>query len=83
MGNQHLLLRNFSTNVFRGEIAFMGRENVKNVQKTNKNLLVFGGGEIFPPKGPEKKTKTLLLLLCMQLRKGRVIMCMDSIRKGK
>ena len=31
----------------------MGRENAKNIQKTNKICYCFGG-EIFPPKGPEK-----------------------------
>ena len=47
-----------------GEIAFVGRENVKNIQKNKQNLLLFGGGgeiqnlggEISPPKGPEKNT---------------------------
>ena len=40
----------------------MGRENVKNIQKNKWNLLLFGveiqnlGGEISPPKGPEKNT---------------------------
>ena len=28
---------------FRGEIAFVGRENVKNIQKTNTIYLLFGG----------------------------------------
>ena len=48
MGNQHLLLRDFSTNVFRGEIAFMGRENVKNVQKNKQKFVSVWGGN-FPP----------------------------------
>ena len=46
-----------------GEIAFVGRENVKNIQKTNKICYCLGGGgiqnlggEISPPKGPEKNT---------------------------
>ena len=40
----------------------MGRENVKNIQQNKWNLLLFGGGiqnlggEISPPKGPEKNT---------------------------
>ena len=39
-----------------GEIAFVGRENVKNILKNEQNLLLFGrGGGNFPPKGPEKK----------------------------
>ena len=50
---------------FWGEIAFVGRENVKNIQKNKHILLLFGweiknlggGGGISPPKGPEKKKK--------------------------
>ena len=40
----------------------MGRENVKNIQKTNESCCFLGGkfktlgGEISPPKGPEKNT---------------------------
>ena len=40
----------------------MGRENVKNIQKTTKFVIVLGGnskfrgGGNFPPKGPEKNT---------------------------
>ena len=47
---------------FWGEIAFVGRENVKIFQKNKWNLLLFGGEiqnlgrEISPPKGPEKNT---------------------------
>ena len=39
-------------------IAFMGRENVKNIQKKKKMkfVIVWGGG-ISPPKGPEKSTE--------------------------
>ena len=53
---------------FGGEIAFVGRENVKNsYPKKGRNLLLFGGeiqnlgGEISPPKGPEKNTDYLPL----------------------
>ena len=40
----------------------MRTENVRNMQKNKRNLLLFGeeiqnlGAEIFPPKGPEKNT---------------------------
>ena len=42
---------------FWGEIAFVGRENVKNIQ--TKFVIVWGGNSKlregnFPPKGPEK-----------------------------
>ena len=46
----------------------MGRENVKNIQKNKRNLLLFGGeirnlwGEISPPKGPEKNTVLVMSL---------------------
>ena len=40
---------------FEGEIAFVGRENVKNIQQT---LLLFGGNSPTPPKGPEKNSQT-------------------------
>ena len=34
----------FSRDVVLGEgIAFVGRENVKNIQKTKRNSLLFGG----------------------------------------
>ena len=61
----------FSRNVvYRGEIAFVGRENMKNIQKTNFVIVLGGGGggggELKPwggggggisyPKGPEKNT---------------------------
>ena len=36
----------------------MGKEKVKNIQKANKILLVFGGNSPLPsPKGPEKNTE--------------------------
>ena len=44
----------------------MGIENVKNIKKNKRNLLLFGGeiqnlgGEISPPKGPEKNTTSFL-----------------------
>ena len=48
---------------FGGKIAFVGRENVKNIQKTNKICYCLGGGgnlklreKISSPKGPEKKS---------------------------
>ena len=43
----------------------MGKENVKNIQKTNKICYCLGGkfktlgGEISPPKGPEKNTDVI------------------------
>ena len=46
----------------------MGRENVKNIQKTNQICYCLGGGgwgiqnlggKISPPKGPEKNTDCL------------------------
>ena len=37
-----------------GKIAFVGRENVKNIQKTNKPCYCLGGNSPPPPKGPEK-----------------------------
>ena len=60
----------FSRNVvYRGEIAFVGRENMKNIQKTNfvivwggggggggGGIKTLGGGGISYPKGPEKNT---------------------------
>ena len=45
-----------------GEIAFVGREKCEEYSKNKRNLLLFGGeiqnlgGEISPPKGPEKNT---------------------------
>ena len=43
---------------FKGGIAFVGRENIKNIHKTNKICYSFGGkSKTFPPKGPEKNTK--------------------------
>ena len=50
-----------------GEIAFVGRENAKNIQKTNEIRYCLGGGiqnlagEISPPKGPEKKHSVKLV----------------------
>ena len=35
----------------------MGRENVKNIQKSNKFVIVGGGGGFPSPKGPEKSTE--------------------------
>ena len=56
------MLRVFSRDVVLGGIAFVGRENVKNILKTNEICYCLGGGEIqnyrgeIPPKGPEKNT---------------------------
>ena len=62
--------RVFSRNiVLGGKIAFVGRENVKNVKKQNKICCCLGGnfktlgGEFLPPKGPEKNTG--YTLFCM------------------
>ena len=46
---------------FGGEIAFVGRENVKNIQK-NKNKSHYclgegGGGDFPPPKALKRKKK--------------------------
>ena len=61
--NRHSLYRVFSRDVvLGGEIAFVGREKCEKYPKNKRNLLLFGGeiqnlgGEISPPKGPEKNT---------------------------
>ena len=57
-----LAVRVFSRDVVLGGIAFVGRENVKNIQKQTKFCYCLGGKfktlgvEISPPKGPEKNT---------------------------
>ena len=42
------MVRVFSRNVIwgGGGTAFMGRENVKDIQKNKQNLLLFGGGTL-------------------------------------
>ena len=57
----------FSRNVvYRGEIAFVGRENMKNIQKTN--FVIVWGGELKPWGGEFLTLKALKKTLVSPVR---------------